>query len=249
MRLTAMKVPICYLHQGELLRQPGEWGSSYILTDLGLAVGRASVVARVLKKFDGENNGAIVLDDTSQTIRARFFQDALPLMEKVEVGDLVEIVGKIREYQGERHIVAETLHVLEDENWWLLRKAEIVKQHGELKKYHAVYEEKKLESEGEALRKALTEADLPVWYVDGLFAGGLPLGEAIEETAEMASPKSVDSSAKETVLKVISENEMITYTDIITKSELESDVVDDAIETLIDEGEIFEPRSGKFKRL
>ncbi len=240
MRMTAMRVPVSDLLSGDFRKQPGEWGVSYVFTPLGLAVSRASVVGRVVEIFKADNHVTLAIDDTTGVVRARFFSDVMKRVEDVQAGDLVDVIGKVREYQGERQMVGEAAVVLEDRNWWLLRKAEIVLLHKKAKKWFEIQSKMAGELEGEKLRAALLEEGVPDWYADGILEGW---GE-VEEEAPAA-----DASLKKKVLGVIPSDDMITYTDIIKESGLESDVVDRSLQELITEGEIFEPRSGKFKRL
>jgi len=260
MRLTAMRVPISDIMSGQFLKQPGEWGSSFVLTGLGLCVSRTSVIARVLQKFEGEagNYGSLTLDDTTGTLRARFFDDTLVLMKDVSVGDLVDVIGKVREYNSERHIVAESVVVLDDDNWSLLRKAEIAQLHRDARRWKQLYERKRMEKSGDDLRMALLSSEVPEWYIDALMDSensAAPVreeiteAEVVEEEAAVKVPEGTDAGAKDKILAIIRGSDTITYTDIIKQSGFESDVVDSVLEQLTDEGEIFEPRSGKFKKL
>jgi len=73
---------------------------------------------------EDENFASITLDDTTDTIRAKVFKTAKPL-DTVELGNLVDVIGKVREWNGEIYIIPEIVHKIEDPNLELLRRLEL----------------------------------------------------------------------------------------------------------------------------
>jgi RPA family protein len=102
-RLVAKKMDIKSLYTGQYTVQEG-FNPNYIEIN-GERISRVRVLATVIDKFLSEdgNYGTITLDDSTDTIRAKAFQD-LRIIEPIEKGDVVEVVGKIREYNEERYI-------------------------------------------------------------------------------------------------------------------------------------------------
>ncbi len=93
-------------------------------------VRRVRIMGSVVSKFlrDDKNYGFLVIDDGTETIRVRSFEDNINLIEKSEIGDIIDIIGKIRKYEDEIYIIPEIIKKIEDPNWFILRKLELIKQ-------------------------------------------------------------------------------------------------------------------------
>ncbi len=128
LRQTARKVRVSDLMNGTWVKREG-MEPSFVTTPYGEDVARARILATVVAKFISEdgNFGSLTLDDGTDTIRAKCFQELKPL-EKAEVGDLVELIGKAREYQGEVYIMPDIITKVQDTNLELLRRLEIMKK-------------------------------------------------------------------------------------------------------------------------
>lgn len=127
-RMTAKKVRIADLTGGEWVRKEG-MEPSFVLTAHGDQVSRARVLATVVGRFVAEDQAfaSVTLDDQTDTIRAKTFQTAQPL-QQLAVGDRVDIVGKVREYQGEVYLIPEAVRIIADPNWETLRRLDIIAQ-------------------------------------------------------------------------------------------------------------------------
>lgn len=102
----------------------------------GEVADRLRIMGRVLGKFINEERsyGNLVLDDETETIRAKFFSQNIYAMENIKLGDLVEVVGFIGKFQDEIHLVANEVAIFTDINWELLRKLEIAIPSDDLEK-------------------------------------------------------------------------------------------------------------------
>ena len=127
-RQTAKKVTIADLMNGKWVKKEG-MEPSYVVTPRGDAVSRARVLATVVSKFLAEdgNFGSLTLDDGSDTLRIKTFKTVKPV-EGFEPGMLVEVIGKVREYNEEIYIIPEIVNELADPNYELLRKLELAAQ-------------------------------------------------------------------------------------------------------------------------
>ncbi len=125
-RQVAKKVNVKILHTGEFVQQGG-MNPNYVKTE-EIEFSRVRVLGTVIDKFISEdgNYGTITLDDTTDTIRCKVFRD-LTILEEVEKGDLVDVIGKIKEYNEERYIQLENIAKVEDPNFEALRKLELEK--------------------------------------------------------------------------------------------------------------------------
>lgn len=126
-RQTAKKVKILELTRGQWLKGEGPMDPSFVKTPTGEMVSRARVMATIVGRFVAEDGmfASITLDDSTDTIRAKTFKTVKPL-DKAAVGDRVDLIGKVREWNDEIYILPETLVKINNPNLELLRRAEIL---------------------------------------------------------------------------------------------------------------------------
>ncbi len=128
-RQAAYKTWIANLHTGIYVASTGEFEPNYlVIGDKKLA--RVNVVAIVSEKYVGEKFVSITLDDGSGCVQARAFKDDIGILMPIEMGDLVLFVGKPRVYQEELYLLPEVVSKLNNPNWELLRKVELLKHEG-----------------------------------------------------------------------------------------------------------------------
>ncbi|RLI97779.1 MAG: hypothetical protein DRO99_02470 [Candidatus Aenigmatarchaeota archaeon] len=155
-RMTAKKVKISDIVNGEWVQQEG-MDPSYVISKSGEKVSRARILATVMNKFISEdkNFGSVTMDDGSDTMRAKCFKDLEPI-ENAEKGSLVDVIGKVREYNGEIYVMPEVVRKVDDPNMLLLRELEIKKHRKDVEK------QKGREDDGQgsgAIRPAGSEKD------------------------------------------------------------------------------------------
>lgn len=122
-RQTAFKVRISDLINGNYVVQDG-WEPNYIISN-GRKVSRANMMGVVVSKQSNElgGNETLVLDDSSGRISARAFEEMH--FSNVKVGDIVLLIGRPREYNGEIYIVPEIVKTVEDKRWINVRNIEL----------------------------------------------------------------------------------------------------------------------------
>lgn len=150
-RMTAKKVRISDIMSGKWIKKEG-MEPSYIITNYGDQISRARVLSTIVSKFVAEdgNFGSITLDDGTDTIRVKTFKTVKPV-EEFEVGSLVDVVGKVKEYNGEIYIIPEIITRV-DGNQEVLRILEIKKNLQNTKQI-----EKEIESKEEDKEKIRRE--------------------------------------------------------------------------------------------
>lgn len=214
-RSTAIKVRIKDIQEGEYVRA----NPNYVLTPCGERITRARVMATVVARFvsEDERYASITLDDGSDTISVRAFRDEVEFIKKIKEGDLVDVIGKIKEYEGEKYLTAECIRVIDDPNWELVRKLELLLKEREKEKpgkeeeTGIEVEEIKLESEDEEEKdKKLVILNL------------------IEE---------------------LDEGEGVKYITLLKESGFDEEELESVLTELMQEGEIYEPKIGRFKRV
>ncbi|MBI4020293.1 MAG: hypothetical protein HY367_03090 [Candidatus Aenigmarchaeota archaeon] len=132
-RQTAKKVGIRDITEGEWIKREG-LEPSFIITQHGEEVARARIMGTVVTRFvaDDGNFASITVDDSTDTIRVKTFQTAKPV-EKTAVGDLVDIVGKVRVYNNEVYMIPEVVRKVADANEELLRRLDINRKLSKMK--------------------------------------------------------------------------------------------------------------------
>jgi RPA family protein len=123
--MTARKVRISDVMNGKWIKKEG-MEPSYIETGQGEHLSRVRILGTVVSKFVSEdaNFASITVDDSTETIRAKTFKTAKPL-DMINIGEIVDLVGKIREYNEEFYIIPEIVTKVTDPNMELLRRLEM----------------------------------------------------------------------------------------------------------------------------
>ena len=83
------------------------------------------ILGVVVSKYETENYIIINVDDATGVISLRAFGDDKTLLENVEKGQSVDVVGEVREYRDEKYIYPHVLSIVNDPNFEILRKLEI----------------------------------------------------------------------------------------------------------------------------
>ena len=141
MSMTAFKVRIGDLVSGKLAQ---EENATYLLTKDNRKLVRFRIMATVIDKFVSDDNSyaIITLDDSTETIRAKAFKGETQKLAELQVGDLVDVVGNAREYDGELYVNPEIVTKIENPNWELLRKLELMGAEEEEKSLEPIVMEK-----------------------------------------------------------------------------------------------------------
>lgn len=88
-------------------------------------ISRVNIIANVIEKFVNEEKkyAFIKIDDASGQILLKSFESDPVDISKISQGDSVQVVGLLREYNGEIYISPEILKSI-DPKWLLVRKIE-----------------------------------------------------------------------------------------------------------------------------
>jgi len=90
---------------------------------------RVNVLGSVIDSSCSDAYGNVVIDDGSAQIRLKVWGDDLHLLQPIQVGNLVLVIGRIAEYNGERYLRPEVVRSI-DYDWALLRRLQLVKEYG-----------------------------------------------------------------------------------------------------------------------
>ena len=99
-----------------------------------LKVSRVNIIATtvlIYKSEDGNYSNLTLDDGSGEAIRIKAWREDTKLLEKVKVGDLVNVIGRVRMFNNEVYILPEIVKLLDDASWGKLRRLELIKLHGE----------------------------------------------------------------------------------------------------------------------
>jgi RPA family protein len=155
-RQPAKKVYISDLLAGKWTKMEG-MQPSYIETQDGEKISRARILGTVVQKFISEDNkfGSITLDDMTETIRVKVFKTMKPI-ENINIGDIVDVIGKVKEFDDEIYIIPEVIQKITNPNFEILRRAELLKKAAITEKTEQP--EEKVLKDKEELRVAILKA-------------------------------------------------------------------------------------------
>ncbi len=109
-------------------------GSKYITTEgfnpnylevRGQEISRINIIGIVVQKSGLDNYKTLIIDDGSEKISARVFENN-SLFDKVGINDFALIIGRPREFANEKYILIEIIRKI-DPIWAKVRKLELEK--------------------------------------------------------------------------------------------------------------------------
>ena len=240
---TACKLKIEDLVRGQYIRSPEGAEPSYLLTPWGEHVSRARILGTVIEKFVREDQGYAVLhlDDGTETISIRAWKEGVSELVGFNLGDLIDVIGRVREFEGEVYLVPELLLRVEDPNWELVRELEIL----HLRKQALVGGKRPQLSKEARLEPRELKIELPVTPEKG------PAIVRVEEIEELPLPEVPEEMKKRALLAFdkLDRGEGVSLADLAAELDISYGEVEDTVRVLIVDGEIFEPKAGKFKRV
>jgi RPA family protein len=238
-RLVAERVRICDIVNGVFFHgSKEEMRASYVITAFGEKISRVNVIGSVTDVFLSENGnyGSVTVDDGTATVRAKVFGDGVSLIKDVAAGNLVLVVGKVKEYNGEIYVNAEIVRRIEDPNYENLRKLEILKRLKEKKKMveeiRGLVDQMSDEELNEHARKkyGLNEESLRV------------VRENLKVVKEIDyKPRILE------MIKSMDKGDGVEVSKIFEVVDLPEKLVENAINELSESGALYEPRVGILK--
>lgn len=123
-RQIACKVRISDLTNGKYVKEGG-WTPNYIVTKQGRHISRINLIGTVISKGnDGQGYQSLIIDDGSGNISLRTFEKSEAINSR-EIGDIIVIIGRPREYGSEKYIVPEIIKKIDNKKWINVRKVEL----------------------------------------------------------------------------------------------------------------------------
>lgn len=211
---------------------------SYVITDFGEKISRVNLVASVTEKFQGEDGNyvSLTVDDESSAIRTKGFGADAELLRAINVGDLVRVVGRIKNFNNENYITTEAVSRITDSNFENLHKLEVLKE---------LIQKKKVAEELRNLRDQLTEEELVVYAKE-------KFGIDKEALNVLLEGKKFEIDYKPKILEVIKRldsGDGVEVSRLVEFLNLPDNVIESALNELLASGALYEPTIGKLKKV
>lgn len=124
-RQIAYKVSIFDILNGNFTKD--EFSAGYINLN-GLNISRTNIIATIVYKSDQNSSYAsAVIDDGTGRISLRSFENNI-IFSKADIGDVVLVIGKIRDFNSEKYIIPEIIKKINNFAWVDVRKLELRKR-------------------------------------------------------------------------------------------------------------------------
>lgn len=192
-REVATKTKIKEIIGGKYIKEEG-WKPNYILTLDGNIITRVNLIGTIISNPTiEENNQNLTLDDGSGKVMLRSFENGV-LLSKCVLGDVINVIGKPREYLGSKYIIPEIIKKIKNNKWLEVRKKELeIKEKQNINK-PKTKETKKEESFEEMVVEEENDTDKIISLIKELDGGGgVLIDEVIEKSQNQCSEKIINS--------------------------------------------------------
>jgi len=246
-RSTAYKLNIKDITESDFFQEEMEDKKiSYAVTSFGLKISRVRIYGDVsyVKPRENESTGNIksvyfVVNDGTEDIgvnaflesqyNARYYE-SIKISKDLKLGDSVDVIGRIRKREDKFSIIPEIIRRIEDPNLETLR---------ELEKVHLklLIKKKKFIPDRKSPEKVQEESKVEEKNIDF-------------EEEEASTAENNDEIGK--ILAVIEEQDEedgVTIEKISTITNIDMDRLRRIVRELFEDGTIYEPRAGKYKKL
>ncbi|MDY6788855.1 MAG: OB-fold nucleic acid binding domain-containing protein [Candidatus Nanohaloarchaea archaeon] len=259
-RMTARRARLEDVVNGSYNEREG-FDPDFIVTPRGMRISRVSVIGTVVDSFvnDDETYGALTIDDGTETLRVKFFKE-LDDMEDVEEGDIVEVVGKVRKYDGELYVNPEllkkrefkdvVLHSLEVED--LRRKwMDRVEKAEEMQGAGKTEEDIRQEISGGFMDVEDVDAILEFLSADNQFETAGDVESSSEGSGSVESDTGAEDAERAVLDAVerLDDGEGVDYSALIEELDFSEEEIESVINDMLSDGTCYEPKPGKVKKL
>ncbi len=127
----AAKVYAMELVSGEFVRG-AKSDRSFLRMWNGQDIEKAWIMGTIVQAFlsnDG-NYCALTIDDGTETVRVKGWREDAEYMSSFSPGQIVDLMGQVREYNGEVYLAPRSINHISDPNWEPLRELEIYNLRG-----------------------------------------------------------------------------------------------------------------------
>ncbi len=236
-RSPAKKVRIADLLNGKYFYgSKEEMKPSYVITPFGEKISRANLIGTVIDKFVNEdgNYSSVTVDDGTEAIRVKSFE-GLPF-EKFQLGDVVRVIGKLKEYNGELYVSHELIEKISDVNFETFSKLEILRD---------LIKQRKIADEIKNMSNQMDDVELEAYARD-------TYGVDKETLSVVMESKKKEIDYRPAVLQIIDKLDEGSGAEIRKLFEvlnLPENIIEKTLDGLINDGSLYEPKIGFLKKV
>ncbi len=132
-RAVAYKIWISDLLNGSYTKGTAQFDAGYVEV-LGMKISKVNLLGGLVDKFEGDNYINVTIDDGSGNIRLKSWGEDGKILRELNVGDLVLVIGKVKEYNNQIFVNPEIIKKLDNPLWLKVRRLELIKMYGETKR-------------------------------------------------------------------------------------------------------------------
>lgn len=224
-----------FIHGSKLEMKP-----SYLITPFGEKISRVNLIGTVTETFlsEDESYGSVTIDDGTASIRAKAFGAGVEMIKNVSGGNLLLVVGKLKEYNGEIYVATEIIRKLEDLNFENLRKLEILKD---------LREKKVMIEEIKNLIDHTSDDELKE-YVSKKYGLDEECINVVKANLRVTREMDYKPEMLE-IIKSMDKGEGVEINKIFEVVNLPERIIENTINELLSSGDLFEPKPGFLKRV
>jgi RPA family protein len=232
-RFPAVKVAIRDLEEGEYIEEK-EQNPNYIIIKENIKLFRLNIIATLVHKELRGSVTSILIDDGTGKIVLRLFEENKAALN-LEIGDVVQIIGKVRVFNQEKYIFPEIIKKI-NSSWLKVRALELqVKKQNDTYK-NAKDNQKNIEEPLKVIpavaKKVVEEKTIDFQVVS----------EEIEENDPLLPFEKLSQ-----LIAQLDKGEGVLIEEVIEKSPLEK--TEELIEKMLENGDIFQNLPGKIRLL
>ncbi len=233
-RATAYKLWLKDLVSGRFIT-PENADETPHLDVKNLKVSRVNIIANtvlIYKSEDGSYSNLTLDDGSGEAIRVKAWRDDTRLLSGVNVGNLVNVIGRVRLFNNEVYVLPEIVKVLDDLNWGKLRRIELTKMYGQ----------------PEIIKPIQVKAELPKIEIVIPKIKELTINSNSIEEIDFTKPETntITEKERQKVLSVIesASDKGVRVMEVALKTQLSEEQTENIIKELVKEGEVFHPKPG-----
>ena len=181
-RNVAYKVRISDILNSSLVKD--DFSAGYIKLN-NINISRINIIATIIDRSDyNQKFTNALIDDGTGRISLKSFEN-LDIFSKVDIGDVVLLIGKIREFNNEKYILPEILKKINNIEWMNVRKIE-------LEKNILLYNN--IENKNQELTEEIANINEEIYSLIKNLDGGD--GAAIDDVIKMSNKSEIESMVK-----------------------------------------------------
>ncbi len=252
----AYKLNISDITDNPYVKTDGDFEPNFIDIAGKLKVIRVRILAKVTFRYvsDDGNYASITLSDGKSSIRVKAWQD-IKCLKETEKEDMVDIIAKVREWNGEMYLVPEVMRKIDDPNLETLRRLEIKKFRKDMDLSQKAGIEKEINGRTnvdvtEKEKRPLEKEEKTIEEPQEEAKINAPEDES--SAKDNNEPKKEEKSLRVIVLEVIDnldEGDGADFDDVLESVKGKEKEVEEIINDFLSEGTCYEPRAGKIKVL